>query len=101
MNPTDTHPVIIRIPTPLRAYTNEQAAVSLEGQTVGEALDRLVGAFPKLKPHLFGEDGQLRSFVNVYKGDEDIRYLDREATPLAPGDELSLVPSIAGGGGGE
>ena len=87
----------IRIPTPLRRYTDEQATVSVAGATVGEALRNLADRYPRLKTQLYAEDGTLRSFVNVYLGDEDIRYLDREATRLKGGAELSIVPSIAGG----
>ena len=65
--------------------------------TVGEALADLVAQHPQLKAHLYDEQGRLRSFVNVFRNDEDIRHLDREATPLAERDELSIVPSIAGG----
>lgn len=87
----------IYIPTPLRLYTDGQAAVQAEGETVGEALGRLVTHHPELKRHLYDDQGTLRSFVNIYRNDDDIRHLEREATPLRPGDELSIVPSIAGG----
>ena len=87
----------IHIPTPLRAYTGNQASVAVEGATVGDALAQLVHHHPNLKNHLYNEEGRLRSFVNVFLGDEDIRYLDREATPLPDDAELSIVPSIAGG----
>ena len=89
--------VTIFIPTPLRAYTAEQAAVDARGATVGAALRDLVERYPALKQHLYNEQGTLRSFVNIYLGDEDIRYLQREDTELNAGDELSIVPSIAGG----
>jgi len=94
---TTTATVTIRIPTPLRGFTNNQETVEVSGATVGEALQQLVEQFPRLKPHLFNEEGRLRSFVNIYLGDEDIRYLQREETPLKPGAELSIVPSVAGG----
>ncbi|MDX1547422.1 MAG: MoaD/ThiS family protein [Rhodothermales bacterium] len=87
----------IRIPTPLRGYTGGQAAVPAEGATVGAALDALARRFPSVQPHLFDDAGHLRAFVNVYLGDEDIRYLHGMETPLTDGAELSLVPSIAGG----
>ena len=80
----------IHIPTPLRPYTDGNASVDVGGSTVGEALAGLT-------KHLRGDNGKLRSFVNVYLGDEDIRFLDKEATPLGEGDELTIVPSIAGG----
>jgi len=92
--------VTIHIPTPLRAYTDGRAAVEVDGATVGEALGALTAAHPGLARHLRDKSGQLRSFVNVYLGDEDIRFLDREATPVAPGQELLIVPSIAGGSDG-
>ena len=90
----------IRIPTPLRRYTDEQATVTVPGATVGEALHNLADRYPVLKQQLYTDDGTLRSFVNVYLGDEDIRSLDRENTPLKNGAELSIVPSIAGGSPG-
>ncbi len=88
---------IIHIPTPLRKFTGGQVAVGVEGETVGEALAHLTGAFPILKQHLYNEQGVLRSFVNIYLGDEDIRYLEGENTPLGTDATLSIVPSIAGG----
>ena len=88
---------VISLPTPLRPYADKQSEVSVDGQTVGEVLADLTGRFPKLKPHLFAEDGKLRSFVNVYLNDEDIRFLDKKATELGASDSLSIIPSIAGG----
>jgi len=87
----------VHIPTPLRKLTAEQASVSLDADTVGDALRQLAERFPKIQQHLFDDDGRLRSFVSVYVGDEDIRHLDRESTRLEPGAEVSIVPSIAGG----
>ena len=89
----------IYIPTPLRPYTDKHDAVEVDGQTVGEALASLTTRYSGLKPHLYTEDGRLRSFVNVYVNDDDIRYLQREATPLKVGDTLSIIPSVAGGVG--
>ena len=89
----------ILIPTPLRGYTAKQAAVDAAGATIGEALGDLTTRFKDLRQHLFTPEGRLRSFVNVYVNDEDIRYLQREATPLKPGDVVSIVPSVAGGTG--
>jgi adenylyltransferase/sulfurtransferase len=91
-------PVRILIPTALRPYAGESPSVEVEATTAGEALRALAGRYPDLARHLFGEDGRLRSFVNVYVGEEDIRALQGEATPLAEGAELAIVPSIAGGG---
>ncbi|MGA2273246.1 MAG: molybdopterin-synthase adenylyltransferase MoeB [Bryobacteraceae bacterium] len=87
----------ILIPTPLRQYTDKENAVTVSGGTVGEALDALTGRYPDLRKQIFTEEGKLRSFVNVYLNDEDIRYLGKAATPAAEGDTISLVPSIAGG----
>ncbi len=87
----------IHIPTPLRKFTGGQAAVGARGDTVGEALDDLTQQVPVLKKHLYNEEGALRSFVNIYLNDEDIRYLEGENTPLEADDTLSIVPSIAGG----
>ena len=87
----------VRIPTPLRQYVGGTAEVTVQGGTAGDALGDLVQQHPDLKQHLYTGDGKLRSFVNVYKGDEDIRYLDGQDTEVAESDELSIIPSIAGG----
>ena len=87
----------VKIPTPLRQYTNGNSEVDISGGTAGEALGNLAGEYPDLKQHLYTGDGKLRSFVNVYKGDEDIRYLDGQQTEVDESDELSIIPSIAGG----
>src|ERR1700730_15147148 len=87
----------ILIPTPLRPYTDKKDAVEAEGQTVGELLADLTTRHSGLKAHLYNEQGKLRSFVNVYLNDEDIRYLDKEQTPVAAGDTISIIPSVAGG----
>ena len=92
-------PVTVRIPTPLRPFTGHQAAVTLEGATVGEVLSQLTTTYSDLRPHLYDKDGRLRSFVNVYLNDEDIRHLGREATPIGAADTVSIVPSVAGGVG--
>jgi MoaD family protein len=90
----------ILIPTPLRQYVEKKDSVELEGATVGEVLDALTSQYGDLKRHLFNDQGKLRSFVNVYVNDEDIRYLQKDATPLKNGDTVSIVPSIAGGSAG-
>jgi adenylyltransferase/sulfurtransferase len=87
----------IRIPTPLRQYTENKSAVNVEGQTAGDALDQLAQSYPQLRQHLF-ENGKLRSFVNVYLNEEDIRYLDGAETAVNENDTLMIIPSIAGGG---
>ncbi len=89
----------IHIPTPLRQYVGKQAAVDVPGATVGEAMSALVQQHPDLRKHLYTEEGKLRAFVNLYLNDEDIRYLQKEATALKDGDNISIVPSIAGGAG--
>ena len=89
--------VQINIPTPLRAYTDGKRSVALRGETVGQALENLMENYPQLKKHLRDGNGKLRSFVNIYVGDEDIRSLENESTELQSGDELSIIPSIAGG----
>jgi molybdopterin converting factor small subunit len=90
----------VKIPTPLRQYTGGDAEVEVGGQTVGETLGNLATEYPDLKQHLYTGDDKLRSFVNVYKGDEDIRYLDGQDTEVSEDDELSIIPSIAGGSAG-
>jgi MoaD family protein len=89
--------VPITIPTPLRGYAGGQKTIQVEGGTVGEALGQLTAQYPHLRQHLFSEDGRLRSFVNVYLNDEDVRYLQHSDTPLKETDRLSIVPSVAGG----
>jgi molybdopterin synthase sulfur carrier subunit len=86
----------IKIPTPLRPYTANQAQVSVAGETVGAALNDLTAQYPELRQHLFnGSD--LRNFVNVYLGEEDVRFLGGLETELATSDSLRIIPSIAGG----
>ncbi len=88
----------IHIPTPLRAYTGQQAIVHVEASTVQQALGVLTSEHPQLRKHLYAEDGKLRAFVNVYLNDEDVRYLPaKEETEVSSSDDLSIIPSIAGG----
>ena len=89
--------VKVIIPTPLRPYAGKQQSVDVQATTVGEALAALTTQFSELKKHLYADDGRLRSFVNVYVNDEDIRYLEKELTGLREGDTVTIVPSIAGG----
>ena len=91
----------ILIPTPLRPYTDKQDAVDATGATVGELLADLTKRHAGLKAHLYNEQGKLRSFVNVYVNDEDIRYLQKEQTPVGTSDTVSIIPSVAGGAGEE
>ena len=90
-------PNTINIPTPLRPFTDKKEAVEVSGATVGELLSDLATRYEGLRKHLYADNGKLRNFVNVYLNDEDIRYLQREATPVKAGDTLSIVPSVAGG----
>ncbi|MFH1185597.1 MAG: MoaD/ThiS family protein [Chloroflexota bacterium] len=88
---------ILKIPTPLRSYTEGQVEVRVEGHSVGEAMDKLVEAFPALKPHLYNGDGNLRPFVNLFVGEHNVKDLDGLATAVAENTRVLLVPSIAGG----
>ena len=90
-------PNTIHIPTPLRPFTDKKESVEVSGATVGELLADLTRKHDGLRRHLYADDGRLRNFVNVYLNDEDIRYLQKEQTPVKPGDSLSIVPSVAGG----
>ena len=90
-------PNTIHIPTPLRPFTDKKESVEVNGATVGELLADLTKKYEGLRKHLYADNGRLRNFVNVYLNDEDIRYLQRESTPVKPGDSLSIVPSVAGG----
>lgn len=88
--------VTIRIPSPLRAYTAEQAVVEVGGDTIGAALEDLTRRYPDLRQHLY-EGPKLRNFVNIFLGEEDIRFLDGLDTGIDAGDSLRIIPSIAGG----
>lgn len=90
----------IRIPTPLRPYTGNNAQVSVSGGTVGAALSSLTAQHPELRPHLF-EGDDLRSFVNIYLNQEDVRYLEGAETAVGENDTLMIIPSIAGGRWGD
>jgi molybdopterin synthase sulfur carrier subunit len=88
----------IHIPTPLRAYTGGEETVDIPGQTIATTLENLTAAYPQLKGNLYTPEGKLRSFVNIYFNDEDVRYLpNKEDTPVGDEDELTIIPSIAGG----
>ena len=87
----------IVIPTPLRPYTDKQEAVEAEGATIGELLTDLTTKYSGLKAHLYNEQGKLRSFVNIYLNDEDIRYMQKDQTPVSASDTVSIIPSVAGG----
>jgi molybdopterin synthase sulfur carrier subunit len=87
----------IRIPTQLRTFTGGSGEVEVEAASVGDALKALDVAHPGLADRLFDDSGQLRRFVNVFLADEDVRFLDGLATPIAEGQTLSIVPAVAGG----
>src|SRR6187399_2579532 len=87
----------ILIPTPLRPFTDKLDAVEIDGATIGELLQNLTKQYGGLKQHLYAPDGKLRSFVNIYVNDDDIRYLQKDQTPNKSGDTVSIIPSVAGG----
>jgi len=88
----------IHIPTPLRTYTGGLETVNVSGATVNAGFEQLTAKYPELKQHLFTAEGKLRSFVNVYLNDEDLRYLpEKEDSAVTDRDELTIIPSIAGG----
>src|SRR6476659_2075254 len=89
--------VTVSIPTPLRSFTAGQDTVNLAGDTVGQVLDGLMSAHTGLRRHLLQDDGRLRNFVSLYLNETDIRHLASTATPVRPGDVLTIVPSMAGG----
>jgi molybdopterin converting factor small subunit len=88
---------ILRIPAPLRSYTNGQIEVEVAGKNVAEAMEQLVARFPTLQPHLYNADGRLRPFVNLFVGENNIKDLQGLATPIGDEARVLLVPSIAGG----
>ena len=85
------------IPTPLRPFTDQQATVQVAGSNVGEVLQNLVTVHAELRNHLYNADGKLRSFVNVYVNDDDVRFLDDLQTPTPDGSSISIIPAVAGG----
>ena len=89
--------VLVRIPTPLRRVTNGQDKVNVEGSTLGEVVGSLENEFPGIKERLCDEHGELRNFVNVYVNGEDVRFLEGLNTATKEGDEISIVPAVAGG----
>ncbi len=87
----------IRIPTPMRKLTNEQELVQAAGANIGELIDDLEKSYPGIKERLCDQNGNVRRFVNIFLNDEDIRFLEDKGTPVKAGDEISIVPAIAGG----
>jgi molybdopterin synthase sulfur carrier subunit len=90
-------PVKVRIPTPLRKLTNEAELVEVKAGTIGTAIAELQSQYPGIKDRLVDESGGIRRFVNVYVNEEDIRFLENLETTLKDGDEVSIIPAIAGG----
>jgi molybdopterin synthase sulfur carrier subunit len=90
-------PVQVLIPTPLQKFTNNEASVSLDAANVSSLVDALETRFPGIKARLCDDNGKLRRFLNIYVNSEDIRFLDNETTALSDGDEVSIVPAVAGG----
>jgi molybdopterin synthase sulfur carrier subunit len=90
-------PVQVRIPTPLRKLTHDEEMVETSAETIGDAITDLESRYPGLQERLLDDDGQVRRFVNVYVNEEDIRFLQEKETPLKDGDEVSIIPAIAGG----
>ena len=88
---------VLRIPTPLRVYTNGQSEVTVNGSNISEALTDLTTQYPAIKPHLFNEGGELRPFVNIFVGENNIKDLQGVSTAIRDGEKLMLIPSIAGG----
>jgi len=91
--------VFVRIPTPLRKLTADQDSVSADGASLSECISSLEASYPGLKERLCDESGEIRRFVNIYVNGEDVRFLQGLATPIKDGDEVSIVPAVAGGGG--
>lgn len=89
--------VKVRIPTPLRKLTNNEELVEIEPGTIGSAITELQSRYPGIQERLVDEEGNVRRFVNVYVNEEDIRFLQHKDTPLKDGDEVSIIPAIAGG----
>lgn len=89
--------VLVRIPTPLQKLTGDKAEVQAEGATLREVMDSLAAQNGEIKGRLLDDNGELRRFVNVYVNEEDVRFLQKLDTPLKDGDEVSIVPAIAGG----
>ncbi len=98
MMETKTANVKVRIPTPLRKLTGGKAEVESSGKTIGDLIGALESAYPGIRERLCDEHGEIRRFVNIYVNDEDIRFRTGLGTELKPGDEVSIVPAIAGGG---
>ena len=89
--------VKVRIPTPLQKLTQEKAEVEVSGQSIHDVINQLENSYPGIKQRICDEQGNVRRFVNIFLNEEDIRFLKKESTPVKDGDEVSIVPAIAGG----
>ena len=89
--------IVVRIPTPLRRLTNGQDKVDVEGDSLGGVIDAMNEQYPGIRERICDDEGQLRNFVNVYVNGEDVRFLQGMETPMSAGDEVSVVPAVAGG----
>jgi sulfur-carrier protein len=89
--------VSVRLPTVLRPHANGESTVQVDGTTVGQVVDDLLGRFPGMRANLLADDGSLHRFVNVYVNDEDVRYLAKLDTEVSDDDEVSILPAVAGG----
>ena len=89
--------VKVRIPTPLLKLTNNQGEITAEGNNVKEIFENLENQYPGIKERIYDENGQLRRFINIYINEEDIRFVDGESSSVKDGDEISIIPAIAGG----
>ena len=89
--------VTVRVPTILRTYTSGEAKVTADGAVLSDVLESLDGSYPGIKGRIVDEQGELRRFVNVYVGNEDVRFLEGLATPVQDGSEISVIPAVAGG----
>jgi molybdopterin converting factor small subunit len=89
--------VSVRVPTILRTYTGGESEVSADGATLSEVLESLDGSYPGIKGRIIDEQGELRRFVNVYVGNDDVRFLDGLSTAVSEGTQISVIPAVAGG----
>lgn len=90
-------PITVRIPTPLQKLTQNKAEIEVNGANIGELINNLEKDFPGIKERIYDETGKIRRFINIYVNEEDVRFLQREETSLKDGDEVSIIPAIAGG----
>ncbi len=90
-------PITVRIPTPLQKLTQNKAEIEASGANIGELINNLERDFPGIKERIYDETGKIRRFINIYVNEEDVRFLQQDATPLKDGDEVSIIPAIAGG----